>query len=111
MSQPFVAVLMGSDSDLPMMEACFDVLKSLEIPMETRITSAHRTPWDTRDYVVDADQRGCAVFIAAAGMAAKGPPRPSSMARAVVKSGDLTTALLWSGRSDSNARPSGRPGD
>ncbi len=70
MSQPFVAVLMGSDSDLPMMEACFDVLKSLEIPMETRITSAHRTPRDTQEYVVDADQRGCAVFIAAAGMAA-----------------------------------------
>ncbi len=70
MSQPFVAVLMGSDSDLPMMEACFDVLKSLEIPFEARITSAHRTPRHTHDYVVDADQRGCAVFIAAAGMAA-----------------------------------------
>ena len=70
MGQPFVAVLMGSDSDLPMMEACFDVLKSLEIPFEARITSAHRTPEVTHQYVVDADQRGCAVFIAAAGMAA-----------------------------------------
>ena len=70
MGQPFVAVLMGSDSDLPVLEACFDVLKSLAIPFEARITSAHRTPEATRQYVVDADQRGCAVFIAAAGMAA-----------------------------------------
>ncbi len=70
MGQPFVAVLMGSDSDLPVLEACFAVLKSLEIPFEARITSAHRTPEVTHQYVVDADQRGCAVFIAAAGMAA-----------------------------------------
>jgi 5-(carboxyamino)imidazole ribonucleotide mutase len=70
MSQPFVAVLMGSDSDLPVLEACFSVLKALEIPFEARITSAHRTPAITHQYVVDADQRGCAVFIAAAGMAA-----------------------------------------
>ncbi len=70
MTQPFVAVLMGSDSDLPVLEACFAVLKSLDIPFEARITSAHRTPAGTQQYVVDADQRGCAVFIAAAGMAA-----------------------------------------
>ncbi len=70
MGQPFVAVLMGSDSDLPVLEACFGVLKSLQIPFEARITSAHRTPEVTHQYVVDADQRGCAVFIAAAGMAA-----------------------------------------
>jgi 5-(carboxyamino)imidazole ribonucleotide mutase len=70
MGQPFVAVLMGSDSDLPMMEASFDVLKSLEIPFEARVTSAHRTPQVTHEYVTGADQRGCAVFIAAAGMAA-----------------------------------------
>lgn len=70
MPQPFVAVLMGSDSDLPVLEACFAVLKSLGIPFEARITSAHRTPAQTHEYVVDADARGCAVFIAAAGMAA-----------------------------------------
>ncbi|MEP5765913.1 MAG: 5-(carboxyamino)imidazole ribonucleotide mutase [Halieaceae bacterium] len=70
MSKPFVAVLMGSDSDLPMMEASFDVLNTLEIPFEARVTSAHRTPKATHDYVTDADQRGCGVFIAAAGMAA-----------------------------------------
>lgn len=70
MSKPFVAVLMGSDSDLPVMEATFDVLKKLEIPFEVKITSAHRTPSATHSYVTDADKRGCAVFICAAGMAA-----------------------------------------
>ncbi len=70
MSQPFVAVLMGSDSDLPVMEATIAVLRQLDIPFEAKITSAHRTPAVTHDYVNSADQRGCAVFIAAAGMAA-----------------------------------------
>jgi len=70
MSKPFVAIVMGSDSDLPVMEACFAVLKSLDIPFEARITSAHRTPQITKDFVEDADARGCVVFIAAAGMAA-----------------------------------------
>ena len=70
MSEPFVAIVMGSDSDLSVMEACFDVLRSFDIPFEARITSAHRTPEVTKEFVKDADQRGCAVFIAAAGMAA-----------------------------------------
>ena len=70
MSEPFVAIVMGSDSDLPVMEACFGVLRSFGIPFEARITSAHRTPEVTKAYVADAEQRGCAVFIAAAGMAA-----------------------------------------
>lgn len=66
----FVAVLMGSDSDLPVMQSTFDVLDSLGVKYEARITSAHRTPDDTREFVADAEKRGCAVFIAAAGMAA-----------------------------------------
>jgi len=61
---------MGSDSDLPVMEASFDVLRAFGVPFEARITSAHRTPEVTKTYVQDAEQRGCAVFIAAAGMAA-----------------------------------------
>jgi 5-(carboxyamino)imidazole ribonucleotide mutase len=69
-STPFVVIVMGSDSDLPVMEACFGVLKSFDIPFEARITSAHRTPEVTRLLVEDAESRGCAVFIAAAGMAA-----------------------------------------
>jgi 5-(carboxyamino)imidazole ribonucleotide mutase len=70
MSTPFVAVLMGSDSDLPTMQATLNVLDTLKIPYEVKITSAHRTPEATHTYVKDADQRGCAVFIAAAGLAA-----------------------------------------
>ncbi|ORU94045.1 MAG: 5-(carboxyamino)imidazole ribonucleotide mutase [Cycloclasticus sp. symbiont of Poecilosclerida sp. N] len=66
----FVAVLMGSDSDFPVMESTLEVLKKLDIPYEVRITSAHRTPAQTHAYVTDADRRGCAVFIAAAGLAA-----------------------------------------
>ena len=70
MSKPFVAIVMGSDSDLPVMEASFDVLRSFGIEFEARITSAHRTPEATKEFVKDAEERGCAVFIAAAGMAA-----------------------------------------
>ncbi len=70
MTKPFVAILMGSDSDLPIMEASFEVLTKLGIPFEAKVSSAHRTPKATHDYVVDADQRGCAAFICAAGMAA-----------------------------------------
>ncbi len=70
MSKPFVAVLMGSDSDLPTMQAALEVLERLRIPTEVKITSAHRTPEATHDYVKDAEARGCAVFIAAAGLAA-----------------------------------------
>ncbi|MEJ2418850.1 MAG: 5-(carboxyamino)imidazole ribonucleotide mutase [Exilibacterium sp.] len=70
MNRSFVSILMGSDSDLPVMEACFEVLKKLDISFEVKITSAHRTPEATHSYVKDADHRGCAAFICAAGMAA-----------------------------------------
>lgn len=70
MSKPFVAILMGSDSDLPVMEAAFSVLESFDINYEVKITSAHRTPKATHDFVSSADARGCAAFICAAGMAA-----------------------------------------
>ena len=66
----FVAILMGSDSDWPVMQAPVEVLKALEIDHEVRVTSAHRTPVDTAEYVTDAVERGCQVFICAAGMAA-----------------------------------------
>jgi 5-(carboxyamino)imidazole ribonucleotide mutase len=70
MTIPFVAVLMGSDSDLPVLEETLKVLDRIGIPFEVRVSSAHRTPEATHSYVKDADQRGCAVFIAAAGLAA-----------------------------------------
>ncbi|MBS1270016.1 MAG: N5-carboxyaminoimidazole ribonucleotide mutase [Gammaproteobacteria bacterium] len=70
MPENFVAVLMGSDSDLDTMQITLDTLDKLGVPWEVKITSAHRTPEATRAYVHDADERGCAVFIAAAGLAA-----------------------------------------
>lgn len=70
MSESFVAVLMGSDSDLDTMQTTLDTLDKLGIRWEVKITSAHRTPEATHAYVHDADERGCAVFIAAAGLAA-----------------------------------------
>ena len=70
MKNYFVAVLMGSDSDLATVQHTLDTLNELEIPWEVKITSAHRTPEDTRKFVQSAEKRGCAVFIAAAGLAA-----------------------------------------
>jgi 5-(carboxyamino)imidazole ribonucleotide mutase len=69
-ANPFVAIMVGSDSDVATMQATVDVLKSFEIPYELSIKSAHRTPVATKAYVEDAVARGCAVFIAAAGLAA-----------------------------------------
>lgn len=70
MAKAFVAILMGSDSDLPVMQATLDILSSFSIPFEVKVTSAHRTPAATHEYVEDAEQRGCQVFICAAGLAA-----------------------------------------
>lgn len=66
----FVAILMGSESDWPVMQASTQTLERLAIAYEVRVTSAHRTPTATSEYVRDAAGRGCAVFICAAGMAA-----------------------------------------
>jgi len=70
MTKPFIAILMGSDSDLDTMQVCIDTLDKLGLAREINVLSAHRTPEATHAYVRDADSRGCAVFIAAAGMAA-----------------------------------------
>jgi 5-(carboxyamino)imidazole ribonucleotide mutase len=61
---------MGSRSDLPVLEKTLEVLDRLGIPHEAKITSAHRTPDATHRYVREAESRGCAVFVAAAGLAA-----------------------------------------
>ncbi len=66
----WVAILMGSESDWPVMQATTAVLKDLDLKFEVRVTSAHRTPAATQAYVQDAESRGCQVFICAAGMAA-----------------------------------------
>ncbi len=65
-----VAIIMGSDSDLPVMRACFAKLRELNVPFETRVLSAHRTPQQTAQYVSSAASNGIGVIIAAAGKAA-----------------------------------------
>ncbi|MCY4011289.1 MAG: 5-(carboxyamino)imidazole ribonucleotide mutase [Gammaproteobacteria bacterium] len=66
----WVAVLMGSESDWGTMQACTEALGGLGVEFEVRVTSAHRTPAATAQYVSDASSRGCGVFICAAGLAA-----------------------------------------
>ena len=66
----WVAVLMGSESDWPVMASATSMLKTLGVKYEVKVTSAHRTPAGTQAYVADAEKRGCRVFICAAGMAA-----------------------------------------
>lgn len=65
-----VGIIMGSDSDLPIIEKATNVLKGLDVPYEVHIYSAHRTPVEARDFAVSARENGFGVLIAAAGMAA-----------------------------------------
>ena len=65
-----VAVILGSDSDLPVLEGAFQTLRSLEIPFESHIFSAHRTPDEAAAFAKSAREKGFGVLIAAAGMAA-----------------------------------------
>jgi len=65
-----VGIVMGSDSDLPIIEKATDTLAALGIPFEVHVYSAHRTPEQARDFSVNARANGFGVMIAAAGMAA-----------------------------------------
>ena len=65
-----VGIVMGSDSDLPILRKTMDTLKELDIPFECRIYSAHRTPEEARDFAMNARANGFGAIIAAAGMAA-----------------------------------------
>ena len=65
-----VAVIMGSDSDLPVLEGCFQTLKKLNIPYEAHVYSAHRTPDAAGAFAASARKKGFGVIIAAAGKAA-----------------------------------------
>ena len=69
-SSPAVAVVMGSDSDLPVMQRCVDQLKELGIDCQARVISAHRTPDVAHEFAATAAGRGVKVIIAAAGMSA-----------------------------------------
>ena len=65
-----VGIVMGSDSDLPILRKTMDTLRSLDIPFECHVYSAHRTPEEARDFAASAREKGFGVIIAAAGMAA-----------------------------------------
>lgn len=65
-----VGIVMGSDSDLPILRKTMDTLASLDIPYECHVYSAHRTPVEARDFALNARDNGFGVIIAAAGMAA-----------------------------------------
>lgn len=66
----FVSVIMGSKSDYEVMSECLKVLDNFGVRYEVLISSAHRSPQRTHDYIKDAESRGAQVFIGAAGMAA-----------------------------------------
>lgn len=70
---PLVAIIMGSDSDLPIMSKAADILKEFGVHYEIRILSAHRVPTKIKEFVESAEKKGIKVFIAGAGLAAHLP--------------------------------------
>ena len=71
--EPIVSIIMGSTSDLPVMEKAAEILNSFRIPFEMNALSAHRTPEEVEKFAKNAEARGIKVIIAAAGMAAHLP--------------------------------------
>ena len=65
-----VGIVMGSDSDLPVIQKAVNILKELDVPFEVHVYSAHRTPQQAHDFDANARENGFGVLIAAAGMAA-----------------------------------------
>jgi len=65
-----VGIIMGSDSDLPVVQKAIDTLKQFDVPVEVHVYSAHRTPVEARDFAMNARSNGIGVIIAAAGKAA-----------------------------------------
>ncbi len=78
-NQPLVGIIMGSDSDLPIMQAAADVLHQFNVPFELTVVSAHRTPLRMIDYATKAQERGLKVIIAGAGGAAHLPGMVASI--------------------------------
>lgn len=67
---PVVGIIMGSNSDMPNMEACMEQLEKFDIPYEVKVASAHRKPLEVHEWASTAEARGIRVIIAAAGKAA-----------------------------------------
>lgn len=70
MDRPVVGIIMGSDSDLPVVKDALAILEEFEVPFEVKVLSAHRTPHKAAEYAMTAEERGLEVIIAAAGGAA-----------------------------------------
>ena len=70
MNMKKIGIVMGSDSDLPVIEKSVSILREMNIPFEVHVYSAHRTPVEARDFALHARENGFGVIIAAAGMAA-----------------------------------------
>ena len=68
--KPVVGIIMGSESDMPTMEACMKQLEELDVPYEVKVASAHRKPAEVYEWASSAVDRGIRVIIAAAGKAA-----------------------------------------
>ena len=79
MSEPLVGIVMGSDSDWPVMRGAAEALAEFDVPHEVRVVSAHRTPRDMLDWASAADGRGLRVVVAGAGGAAHLPGMVASM--------------------------------
>jgi 5-(carboxyamino)imidazole ribonucleotide mutase len=94
MKQPVVGIIMGSDSDLPVMQEAAKVLRELEVPYEMTIVSAHRTPTRLYDYAREAADRGLQVVIAGAGGAAHLPGMVASLSPLPVVGVPVKTATL-----------------
>src|SRR5512137_476962 len=77
--EPIVSIIMGSTSDLPVMEKTAEILNNFRIPFEMNALSAHRTPEEVEKFAKSAEERGIKVIIAAAGMAAHLPGVIASM--------------------------------
>jgi 5-(carboxyamino)imidazole ribonucleotide mutase len=77
--EPIVSIIMGSTSDLPVMEKAAEILNNFRIPFEMNALSAHRTPGEVEKFAKNAEARGIKVIIAAAGMAAHLPGVIASM--------------------------------
>jgi 5-(carboxyamino)imidazole ribonucleotide mutase len=77
--EPIVSIIMGSTSDLPVMEKAAEILNNFRIPFEMNALSAHRTPEEVEKFAKNAEGRGIKVIIAAAGMAAHLPGVIASM--------------------------------
>jgi 5-(carboxyamino)imidazole ribonucleotide mutase len=94
MKQPVVGIIMGSDSDLPVMQEAAKVLQELVVPYEMTIVSAHRTPVRLYDYAQQAADRGLQVVIAGAGGAAHLPGMVASLSPLPVVGVPVKTSTL-----------------